>query len=149
MFNRKTGDKMSMLLEIRPESGLLNVGAKGAFSLKEAKRTFLEMLEAVALHKTKQVLFDGRKLTGKPETMERFYYGEFAAQSVANFANRGVSLTTQFAYVLKEPVLDPRRFGETSAVNRGMFVRAFDTLEDALKWLGIPSAKKLDAVTSK
>jgi hypothetical protein len=105
-----------MLLEIRPESSLLSVGAKGEFLLKEAKRTFLEMLEAVALHKTKKVLFDGRKLTGKPGTMERFYYGEFAAQSVANFANRGVSLTTQFAYVLKEPVLDPRRFGETIAV---------------------------------
>jgi hypothetical protein len=81
--------------------------------------------------------------------MERFYYAEFAAQSVANFANRGVSLTTQFAYVLKEPVLDPRRFGETIAVNRGMFVRAFDTLEDALKWLGISPFKKLDAVVRK
>jgi hypothetical protein len=140
---------MSMLLKIRPESSLLNVGAKGEFSLKEAKRTFLEMLEAVSLHKTKKVLFDGRKLTGRPETMERFYYGEFAAQSVANFAKRGVSLATQFAYVLKEPVLDPRRFGETIAVNRGMIVRVFDTLEDALKWLGISPSRKIDAVIGK
>jgi hypothetical protein len=140
---------MSMLLEIRPESNLLNVRAKGEFSLKEAKRTFLEMLEAVALHKTKKVLFDGRRLTGMPKTMERFYYGEFAAQSVANFTNRGVSLATQFAYVLKEPVLDPRRFGENIAVNRGMFVRAFDTLEDARKWLGISLSTKLDAVVRK
>jgi hypothetical protein len=138
-----------MLLEIRHESSLLNVGAKGEFSLKEAKRTFLEMLEAVALHKTKKVLFDGRKLTGRPETMERFYYGEFAAQSVANFAKQGVSLATQFAYVLKEPVLDPRRFGETIAVNRGMIVRVFDTPEDALKWLGISPSRKIDAVIGK
>jgi hypothetical protein len=136
---------MSMLLEIHPESSLLNVGAKGEFSLREAKRTFLEMLEAVALHKTKKVLFDGRKLTGKPETMERFYYGEFAAQSIANFAKRGVSLATQFAYVLTEPVLDPRRFGETIAVNRGMIVRVFDTLEDALKWLGIQDSRRQTA----
>jgi hypothetical protein len=117
----------------------------GQFSLKEAKRTFLEMLEAVALHKTKKVFFDGRKLTGKPETMERFYYGEFAAQTVAHFAERGVSLATQFAYVLKEPVLDPQRFGETVAVNRGMFVKAFDSPEAALQWLGLAPADKPDA----
>lgn len=135
---------MSMLLEIRPESGLLKVGARGRFSLKEAKQTFLEMIEAVALYKTKKVLFDGRKLTGKPETIERFYYGEFAAQTVANFAERGVSRATQFAYVLSERVLDSRRFGETVAVNRGMFVKAFDSLEDALEWLGIAPDNKPD-----
>jgi len=109
----------------------------GKFSLIEAKRTFLEMLEAVALHKTKKVLFDGRELAGKPETMERFYYGEFAANTVAGFADRGVSPATQFAYVLKEPVLDPRRFGETVASNRGMLVKAFDSPEDAREWLGL------------
>jgi hypothetical protein len=142
-------EKMSMLLEICPESGLLKVGARGKFSLQEAKRTYLEMLEAVAVHKTKKVLFDGRKLTGKPETIERFYYGEFAAQTVANFAERGVSRATQFAYVLREPVLDPKRFGETVAVNRGMFVKAFDSLEDALGWLGIAPANKPDEGDSK
>ena len=140
----KAGDKMSMLLEIRPESGLLKVDAKGKFSLKEAKRTFLEMLEAVALHKTKKVYFDGRKLIGKPEIMERFYYGEFAAVTVWDFAEQGVSRSTKFAYVLREPVLDPRRFGETVAVNRGMVVRAFDNPEDALQWLGMARINKPD-----
>ena len=140
---------MSMLLEIRPESGLLNVDAMGKFSLKEAKRTLLEMLEAVALHKTKKVFFDGRKLIGIPETMERFYYGEFAAQTVADFAERGVSRATKFAYVLREPVLDPQRFGETVAVNRGMLVKAFDSPEDALQWLGIAPANKPDAGDGK
>ncbi len=138
-----------MLLEIRAESGLLNVDAMGKFSLEEAKRTFLEMLEAVALHKTEKVLFDGRKLIGKPKTMERFYYGEFAAQTVADYAERGVSRTTQFAYVLREPVLDPQRLGEDVAVNRGMVVKAFDSLEDALQWLGIAPANKPDAGDGK
>jgi hypothetical protein len=122
----KMGNKMSMLLEIHPEAGLLNVAATGEFSLKEAKRTFLQMLEAVALHKIKKVLFDGRQLVGKPQTMERFYYGEFAARSVADFRERGVSGATRFAYVLREPVLDPQRFGENVAANRGMDVKAFD-----------------------
>jgi hypothetical protein len=138
----KTGDKMDIIVEIHPESGYLLGSVMGEFSLQEAKRTFLEMLEAVARHQVKKVLFDGRRLTGDPETLERFYYGKFAADAVLQFKDRGVSPATQFAYVLQEPVLDPQRFGETVAVNRGMLVKAFDNLEDALGWLGIAPANK-------
>ncbi|MGO9246780.1 MAG: hypothetical protein ACLP0A_05575 [Verrucomicrobiia bacterium] len=133
---------MSMNIETCPELDFLRVNATGNFSLEEAKRTFLEMLEAVGRHKAEKVLFDGRRLTGEPNTMERFYYGEFAAQAVRRFADRGVSPATHFAYVLEEPVLDPRRFGETVARNRGLFVKAFDNLEDALGWLEIAPADK-------
>src|SRR5436190_19059931 len=129
--------RQSMMLQIHPESGLLNVVATGEFSLEEAKRTFLQTLEASARHACNKVLFDGRRLTGHPEMMERFYYGEFAAETVINLDVPGVSAVTQFAYVLKEPVLDPKRFGETVAKNRGMNVKSFDNLEDAFGWLGI------------
>ena len=54
---------------------------------------------------------------------------------MASFASHGVSPATRFAYVLEEPMLDPDRFGETVAVNRGMIVRAFDNLEAARAWL--------------
>ena len=77
--------------------------------------------------------------------MERFFYGEFAAQEIAKFADRGVSRATQFAYVLEAPVLDLHRFGETVAVNRGMYVKVFDNLQDALEWIGIAPTKKPDA----
>jgi hypothetical protein len=137
--------RLDIILDIRLESGFLNVSAMGEFSLQEAERTFLEMLEAVARYKVEKVLFDGRRLTGAPDTMERFLYGEFAADSVFNFRDRGVSPATRFAYVLKEPVLDRRRFGETVAVNRGMHVKAFDNLEDAVGWLGIAPPNKPDA----
>ena len=146
----KAGVKMSIKLEICPESGFLRVGAVGEFSLAEAKRTFLEMLEAVARHKVGKVLFDGRGLVGAPETMERFYYGDFAARAVAESADRGMlSRSTQFGYVLEEPVLDPQRFGENVAVNRGMYVKIFDNLQDALAWLGILPANKPDAGDGK
>ncbi|HUC99651.1 MAG TPA: hypothetical protein VMR88_14275 [Candidatus Polarisedimenticolaceae bacterium] len=102
------------------------------------------MPEAVARYQVKKVLFDGRRLTGDPDTLERFYYGKFAADAVLQFKDRGVSPATQFAYVLKEPVLDAQRFGETVAVNRGMLVKTFDNLEDALGWLGISQANKRD-----
>ena len=135
---------MSMSLEIQLEPGYLKVVATGEFSLAEAERTFLEMLKAVGLHQSKKVLFDGRKLTGEPATFERFFFGEFAARSVADFVAEGGSPALQFAYVLREPVLDPARFGETVAANRGMNVKAFDNPAQALHWLGMVPAKETD-----
>jgi len=133
---RLTADKlMSMLAQIQPESDFLHAVLTGTFSLEEAKRTFLEILDAVALQKSKGILIDGRTLAGEPRVIERFYYGSFAAEMVMSYQGRGVAAGTPFAYVLKEPVLDSKRFGETVAVNRGMIVKAFDNLEEALKWL--------------
>jgi hypothetical protein len=139
-LNGEVGDEMGMNLEISAEPGFLHVGAKGTYSLQEAKRTFLEMLEAVARNRAGKVLFDGRGLAGNPKFMERFYYGEFAAQSVAKYAVHGVPRDTKFAYVLEVPILDPRRFGETVAVNRGMVVNTFENPDEALRWLGVEPA---------
>jgi len=61
------------------ETGLLRVDASGDFSLEDAKQAFLEVIEAVAQHKAEKILLDGRNVKGKPKDMERFYYGEFAA----------------------------------------------------------------------
>ena len=108
----------------------------GEFALEEAQRTFLEILDAVARHSTEKILLDGRELQGEPTTIQRFLFGAFTAQAVMRYrrAHRA-SRALQFAYVLQEPVLDPQRFGETVAVNRGMWVKVFDNPEDALGWL--------------
>ena len=127
---------MSMILRISAESGLLRVIATGEFSSEEAERTFLEILDAVGRHKTEKILFDGRELKGEPDTIERFLYGKFVADEVVSDIREDVlPFAPQFAYVLQEPVLDPQRFGETVATNRGMWVKAFDNIEDALGWL--------------
>ncbi len=136
---------MGMILEIRSTRQVLQAEAKGRFSLKEANRTYVDMLEAIAQNKARKVFFDGRALTGEPKFIERFYYGKFAADEVFKLLHRRACPVPQFAYVLKEPLLDPQKFGETVAQNRGMNVRTFDNLEDALVWLGIPLGNKPDA----
>jgi hypothetical protein len=125
-----------MVLDIRPADNYLHVVVSGEFSLTEAQRAFLQILESVSRLEADKVLVDGRKLTGDPKTLERFDYAEFTTRALAAFAERGVSRATQFAYVLAEPVRDPGRFGETVALNRGLRVRTFSLLDDALGWLG-------------
>ena len=94
---------MSILQRIQYESGLLHVDVTGEFSLEEGKRNFLEILGAVARYQAAKVFVDGRTVKGKPEDIERFYYGEFAAKETHRFG-REHGICPQFAYVLHEPL---------------------------------------------
>lgn len=128
---------MTMTVQTIPNGDVLHVAAGGPFSLSEAKRTFLDVLHVVEELCLSKVLFDGRQVTGNPAIIERFYYGEFVADEVKKLMERGwPGDAPQFAYVLREPILDPLRLGETVAVNRGVNIRAFDNRDEAIVWLG-------------
>ena len=130
---------MGMNVETTSDSNLLLVVTTGEFSLAEAERTFQQILDAIVEHQSEKVLFDGRTVAGDPTFIERFYYGEFAAESVINiikFLKHGKN--PRFAYVLDPEVIDSNRLGETVARNRGMNVRVFETTEEASKWLHEP-----------
>ena len=115
----------------------------GEFSLEEAKRAFLEMLEAVVQYQAEKILFDGRNLKGEPAHIERFYYGYFAAtETISLMAKSHIPQAPRFAYVIHEPLRDPRRYGETVAVNRGMIVKTFEGPEEAYEWLGLSQPNK-------
>jgi hypothetical protein len=126
------------------ESGILRIDAIGEFSLEEAKRAFLDMLGAVVQYHAKKVLLDGRALKGNPEEIERFYYGEYAAEQTIKLLKEH-GFVPGFAYVMNEPLRDPRRFGENVAVNRGTHLKVFASPEEALAWLALIPADKPDA----
>jgi hypothetical protein len=126
---------MSINQRMQFQSGLLTIEADGEFSLEEAKSTFMEILGAVAQYQAQKVLFDGRNVRGKPREFERFLYGDFAAKETIKLVNEH-GIVPRFAYVLRPPLRDPQRYGETVAVNRGMIVKTFETPEAAFKWLG-------------
>lgn len=130
---------MEVAFTTHADSGLLYATLSGAFSLEEAQRTFLQILASLEQHKLPKVIVDGRPVTGQPSDAERYLYGEFVAKEVSEQCNRMKWNAPQFAYLLIPPVGDPDRLGENAAVNRGMFVKTFDNLDDALEWLGIES----------
>lgn len=123
-------------ISITVEQDYLRVTCTGTYSLHSAKQTFLEVLDAVKSNHVSKVLMDGAAVTGKPTTMERFNYGEFVSGEYRKFAQT-TGLSPRFAYVLYLPVIDPQRFGENVAVNRGMNVRIFDNFNEAYGWLNI------------
>jgi hypothetical protein len=123
-----------MKLEMKVEPKYLYGRLSEEFSLEDAKTAFLALMDAVAENKCISVLVDGRGVAGNIRVLERFLYGEFVANTVQKYQHR-LSCNPRFAYVLEPPILDPQKLGETVARNRGMAVKTFDRLPDALEFI--------------
>ena len=127
---------MGMTFKATPSDDFLYVEVAGEFSLDEATRIFGSVIDLVEANNTHNVLFDGRQIRGEPTAIERYYYAAFASDSVMLLELHGWLLEPpRFAYVLKEPTLDPLRLGQIIARKRGMNVRAFNKVDDAMRWL--------------
>jgi len=129
---------MSMQIRGTPSGDFIYIRAEGEFSLDEATRTFSMALDMMMANDSHRVLFDGRSVVGEPTAVERYYYAAFASDAVNMLRDLGwLYDPPQFAYVLLEPVLDPLRLGQTVAKKRDMRVKAFDDLDDAIRWLHV------------
>ena len=124
-----------MLLTTSVEPGYLRATARGRFVLTAANHMFLNLLDAVAQERAERVLLDGRQVTGVPRALERYLYGAFIAAAAARLNPAVTSHPPKFAYVLTEPILHHGRLGETTARNRGMSIKAFDNMDEAVNWL--------------
>jgi hypothetical protein len=140
---------MSMSVRATPKGDFLYVEADGEFDLSEATRTFGIVVDLMMANDCQRVLFDGRRISGEPTAVERYYYAAFASDAVNLLRDNGWLFDRpQFAFVLNEPVLDPLRLGQIVAKKRDMRVKAFDNLEDAMRWLDV-SREDVPLVTEK
>lgn len=65
-----------------------------------------------------------------PGTMERFYLGETAAK-----IQREHETLVVLAVVGSLPLIDPGRFAETVALNRGAQGKVFESMAEAIDWV--------------
>jgi hypothetical protein len=118
-------------IELRADH--VRLTCRGDFCFKDA----LQMIEAAfaaAINSGRPaVLIDALDLGGAPPTtLERFDMGAYAAKR----QHRERKLV-RIAVVGEEPMIDPCRFGETVARNRGAMVGVFTDFGEALAWLGM------------
>ena len=69
--------------------------------------------------------------------MDRFKLGEYLSKKRSESPG---TKAIRVAVVGSLPIIDPARFGETVARNRGVIVKVTTELEDALSWLGVDPA---------
>lgn len=124
-----------MDVEIVQKNKFLHVKASGHYSLEEMKAMSQAMCAALEQRPQASCLIDCRQVVGTPTLNERFEWPRFTAQLLEELLV--IQRQTRFAFLAVEPFLERGRFGETVAVNRGVNVMSTDSLDEALRWLGI------------
>ncbi len=75
-----------------------------------------------------------RDFSGKISTMDRFLLAVFFVQENAKLII-GKSHPLKVTFVLDKSIIDPGKFGETVARNRGLYGFVTDNMQEALNWL--------------
>jgi len=115
---------------------LLYATIHGTFRLDEAKLTYQSLVDRCVADAISVMLMDCRALEGEPTTQERYDFGAFVALANEKAAG-GETGSLRIALVGRLPLIDPLRFGEVVARNRGAAVKATTELEEAIAWLAL------------
>jgi hypothetical protein len=112
----------------------LTINVSGYFSLSDAKKMYTEALEILFEENFSKLFFNVCKVKGKVTTMDRYDLAEYAAVEAINFLLKGLPKITISFYGV-EPIIDPERFGELVAKNRGLNVLVTTDKNEALQFL--------------
>jgi hypothetical protein len=123
------GGRMGLEVQMEEMSGHLAatfIGSAGRVA-EEVWRQFESIAEHCKRTKKDKVLIDTRRADGKVSFVERFLLGE----RTQIFACYGLKVV----FVDRHERIDPQKFGELVARNRGVNVRIFSDFQVAEEWL--------------
>ena len=118
---------MGLQLKVEQMPGYLAARFIGVGVAEDVWRQFNFIAEHCNRTKNNKLLIDTAEAEFKVSLAERF----LAVEEARVFARYRLKV----AVVTKPERLDPQRFGETVARNRGVNISAFTNVEDAEKWL--------------
>ena len=118
------------------KNNFLSVTVSGHFSLSEAKIMYADALECLLKKNVSKLFFDVFRVKGVVTTMDRYYFGEFAAFESLKYIGKGLKKIS-VSICGEEPIIDPRRFGEIVARNRGLNLKVTTDKNESLQFLGV------------
>ena len=128
---------MTLTVNLESRQHYLRATVSGAYSLRQAQDVFDEAVRAAVAAGHSRVLIDASGVTGAPTQDERYILGLFVAAEQRILSSRNPPIEVQLAIYGHQPLIDPNRFGETVAINRGAKVKVSEQLDEALAWLGV------------
>ena len=118
---------MSAQFQIEETPDYLAVRVTGEGRVEEVWRQFDSIAEHCNRANKNKLLLDYTEAYGEISLWERYFLGDRAQI----FAYHRINV----AAVARPDQLDPQRFGDMVAQNRGVNYRSFTNTEDALEWL--------------
>lgn len=128
---------MTLDVDIRPKAGYILAVMSGPFHARPAQEGYVQAMRAAA-ERELPLLVDLRGIVGGPTHSERLAFGMYAAAEHNSILREKNGWAPRVAVIGRPPLVEPHRFGETVAVNRGARIKVTERLEEALEWLGLP-----------
>ncbi len=125
------------LLTADPRKNYLRISLDGVSSNSHIAETSNQILEICSLHQATKILFDVRGLTGNMSTLHRFTMASVFAAKYVLARCTGKIPHSRFAVIGNAPIVDKGKFEENVAINRGLPVKTFTELAQALEWLDV------------
>ena len=123
-------------LDVELRAGYLRGAISGEFELASALDAYRAMLQAAARHRQPRMLLDCTRVTGEMTANDRMAFGVFMAEEQQRMSAQ-LPGAPQVAILAAPPIMDPGRFTQAVANNRGVKMRASDSLPELLSWLGV------------
>ena len=129
---------MGLDVKIQHKKSFILATYSGDFDLKDAIRIYKEVLSAALEEKESKILLDYREIKGRLSFIDRFTYAEETTKYWMDFIRSSDIGEIKIAHMGKPPIVDPEKFGELVAKNRGACnLKVFEDIKEAKRWLGI------------
>lgn len=122
--------------DVEPRVGYLYAKVSGSFDLAGAQVFYRRMLQIAARQRQSRMLLDCTGVTGEMTVADRLAFGSFMAEEQQHMLGQ-LAEAPQVAILAVPPIMDPGRFTQTVANNRGVRMRASESLQELLSWLGV------------
>lgn len=122
--------------DIEPRVGYLFAAVSGEFDLASAQSVYRSVLQAAARYRQPRMLLDCTRVTGEMTVGDRLAFGSFIAEEQQRMPGQ-LPQAPQVAILAIPPILDPGRFAQVVANNRGVRMQASESLQELLSWLGV------------
>lgn len=128
---------MTLTVDLESRKHYLRATVSGAYTLRAAQDAYDRAVKTAVASGHTRVLIDASGVTGAPTQDERYMLGLFVAAEQRVLAAGTPAVDVRVAVFARPPLVDPERFAETVAVNRGAKVKVSEQLDEALAWLGV------------
>lgn len=125
---------MSQEIHVEIKEDHLLAVFSGKFEYQTNRELLLDILMECIKNSKTRVLFDLRLLKGNMTTYERYETATYLANLTRQHQDTS---KLQIAVVGNEPLIDPERFGETVAKNKGLNIKVSNDMNEVVEWLGI------------
>jgi len=117
-------------------AGYLHATIDGEFELAAALAAFRGIFHVAAGFGQPRILVDCTGVRGAMTPSDRLQLGTFMADEQRVIAAQ-LPNGPRIAILAVPPIMDPGRFTQTVANNRGVRMRASESLQELLSWLGV------------